>query len=126
MAHPTPFWIEFSPKIPISRPPKTHFGSKKSDFGPNDPKIVPLGQKYDKLFKMSKKSKIGPKLRFLDPKYDFFGFAKCALRASLSTFGKIRSKMVWGCHNIRKISFLRCYMENDQKEQENTIEPSEK
>ena len=30
---------------------------------------------------MGKKSKIVPKLRFLDPKYDFFGFAKSIIRS---------------------------------------------
>ena len=60
----------------------SYFGSEKSKFGPNDPKMAPLDQKYTRFSKMSKKSKIGPKLRFLDPKYDFFGFAKCAQNGS--------------------------------------------
>ena len=100
------FGSRFLKKNQLKYSPKTQKCSKKSDFGPNDLKIMPFGQKYDKLSKMAEKSKMEPKLRFLDPKYDFFGFAKCALRASLSTFGKIRSKMVWGCPKIRKISIL--------------------
>ena len=65
---------------------KTFFGSKKHENSPIDPKIVLLGQKYSPDLKMGSKLKIGPKLDFLEPNYDFADFGKCPLRLSVTRF----------------------------------------
>ena len=65
---------------------KTFFGSKKHENSPIDPKIVLLGQKYSPDLKMGSKLKIGPKLDFLEPNYDFADFGKWHLRLSAMRF----------------------------------------
>ena len=79
---------------------KTHFGPKKSGFGRIFKKIPGIDQKWPKVSKTSKKSKIGGKSDFLGPNHGFSQMAKTSqinenqrIRRFWRIFGK--NKVGW-------------------------------
>ena len=51
---------------------------KRENGGSIGQNMVPIAQKYPSVFKMGSKSKIGPKLEFLEPNYDFLKMLRFA------------------------------------------------
>ena len=81
---------------------KTHFGPKKSGFGRIFKKIPGIDQKWPKVSKTSKKSKIGGKSHFSEPNHGFSQMAKTSQINEFVDFGELLKKIRSGGRKIQK------------------------
>ena len=96
------------------------FWVKKPFFFTKRSEIVPSFQNVQNYENRTKNAKVRTKLRFLR-------FSDFRQKSASKKWPKFQiGVLVSGCPKIRKISFLRCFMENPQKKQENTKNFSEK
>ena len=112
-------FIKFCSEIRISSLKNVILSEKKVFFTKRS-EIVPSFQNVQNYENRTKNAKVRTKLRFLR-------FSDFRQKSASKKWPKFQiGVLVSGCPKIRKISFLRCFMENALKKQENSKNLSEK